>query len=90
MLKIACVVGGSKNEIVPQRSQPIIAKMDCDVVRCPTVGNKHWLFDPWLANVAIQFVHFSFGGIKDSILTNIDCISLADKYRKAMIFLRNL
>ena len=35
----------------------ILAETDCDVVRSPTVGNKHWMFDPWLSDVVNQFAH---------------------------------
>ena len=32
-----------------------MAETDCDVVHCPTVGNKHWMFDLRLADVVNQF-----------------------------------
>ena len=64
-----------ENGTVPNLSQPIMAKTDCDVVHCPTVGNKHWMFDTRLANILINLRIFPFGGTRDSILTNIDCKS---------------
>ena len=64
---------------------------DCDVVHCPSVGNKHWIFDPRLADIVNQFAHLPpFGGTCDSILTNIDCICWSGKNGRAMIFLTNL
>ena len=30
-----------------------------DIVRCPTVGNKQWVFSPRLAHVVNQFAHFT-------------------------------
>ena len=50
--------GCSENRIVPKQSQPIEAETDCDVVNCPTVGNKHWMFDTRSTDVVNQFAHF--------------------------------
>ena len=52
-------ISGSENRSVPKRPKPIMAETDSDVVHCPTVGNKHWMFDPWLSDVIYQFAHFS-------------------------------
>ena len=66
-----------------------MAEMDCIVVHCPTVGNKHWMFDPRLIDV-VNFHIFQFSGDRDSILINIDCICWAGINGRAMIFLTNL
>ena len=49
-----------------------MAEKDCDTVHCPTVGNKHWMFDPRLKEVVNQFAYFQFGGALDSILRITD------------------
>ena len=36
-----------------------MAETVCDVVHCPTVGNKHWMFDPRLADVVNIFDKFA-------------------------------
>ena len=46
------------NGNLPKRPLPIMAEPDGDVVLCPTVENKHWMFDPRLADVAGHFAHF--------------------------------
>ena len=52
------VTGDNKNRTVPKRAQPIMAETDCDVVHCPVVRNKHWMFDPRLADILNQLAHF--------------------------------
>ena len=34
-----------------------MAETDCDVVHCPTVGNKNWMFDQRSTDVVKQFAH---------------------------------
>ena len=38
-----------------------MAETTCDPVHCPTLGNKHWMFDPRLADVVNKFAHFHTG-----------------------------
>ena len=35
-----------------------MVETDCDVVHCPTMGNKHLMFDPHLTDVVNQFALF--------------------------------
>ena len=49
-----CQVNGA----VPKCLRPIMAETDCDVVHSPTLGNKHSMFEPWLADVVNQFAYF--------------------------------
>ena len=50
--------GDGENASVPKRPQPNVSKTDCEVVHCSTMGNKHWMFDPRLADVVNQFAPF--------------------------------
>ena len=45
---------GKVNRTIPKHLQPILAEMDSDMVHCPIVVNKHWMFDPQLADVVNQ------------------------------------
>ena len=72
-------------------TRPIMAKTDCDVVHCPTVENKHWMFDPRLADVVNRFAHFSpFSGTRDSVLANIGCMCWSSTHGRVMVFRTNL
>ena len=58
MCVCVCVCGEmcrSENTTVTKRLQLVIAETDRDVVHCPTVGNKLWMFDQRLADVVNQF-----------------------------------
>ena len=82
-------IGGSKNRSMPKWPQPNMAETDCDI-HCPTVGHKHWMFSPQLADVVDQFAQFPFGRTRDSILIDIDCMCWAGKNGNAIIFIMNL
>ena len=78
------------NGTVSKQIRPINAETDCDVVHCPTMGDKHRMFDPQLADVVNPFAHVLIWHTRDSILTNIDYMCWAGKNGRAMIFLTNL
>ena len=62
-----------------------MAERDCDVVHCPTVGNKHWMFDTRLADVVNRFaLVIPFGGTRHSILTIIGWMRWAGKNGRAI------
>ena len=55
LLRVIAKTSDSENGIVPKSPRPIIAETDCDLVHCPSAGNKHWMTD-----VGNKFVHFPF------------------------------
>ena len=58
---VPCKQSGTIGKVkgaMPKWLQAIMVEMDCDVVHCPTVGNKHWMFDPQLVDVVNHFPHF--------------------------------
>ena len=57
ILKIAQIPELSKNGTVPKRSQPIMSETDCNVIHYPTVGNKHWMFDPRLVDFPHKYMN---------------------------------
>ena len=59
---------------MPKQPRPIMVETDSDLIHYPRVGNKHWMFDPRLADVVNQLTYFPFDGTRDSIPTNIDCM----------------
>ena len=44
---------------VPVLAGYIMAETDSDVVHCPTVGNKHWMFNLRLVRAVNRFAHFT-------------------------------
>ena len=58
MLTVQTGTSGRESRTMPKQPRPIMAEMDCDVVHCPTLRNKHWMFDPQLADIVNQFAHF--------------------------------
>ena len=54
---------GEVNGAVPKRLRPMMAETDCDVIHCPTVGRKHWMFDPWLADVVNQLARSNLAAL---------------------------
>ena len=48
----------TENGTVSKRPRAFLAEIDCGDVHCPTVGNKHWMFDPLSVNIhTMLFLH---------------------------------
>ena len=67
----------------------IMPEIDCDVVYCPKVRNKHWMFYSLLADLVNQFANFSFTVARNSVLTNVNCMCWAGDNGRVMSFLSN-
>ena len=65
-------MSGRVNGAVSKRLRPIMAETDGEVVHCPSAGNKHWRFDS-------RSEIFPFGGSRDSMFMNIDCMYVLGK-----------
>ena len=67
-----------------------MTETDSNVVLCPTVGDKHWMFGTRFAAVVYQSHIFLFGGTTDYIMTNIDYMCWVGKNGRTMILFTNL